>query len=102
PDRPSETLQGRVTVQANGNQRFVVPVTLSVAAGPAVRRQAAATVPAFPVNYGQPNLPSIPMQPAPLPVVPLPAAPIAVMPLQPTPFQPAPLPVVPLPAIPLH
>ncbi len=34
PDRPGETLRAQVTVTANGNQRFVVPVTLSVA-GPA-------------------------------------------------------------------
>ncbi len=33
PDRPGETLTARVTVTANGNQRFVVPVTLSVAGG---------------------------------------------------------------------
>jgi hypothetical protein len=30
PDAPGETLHARVTVQANGNQRFVVPVTLAV------------------------------------------------------------------------
>jgi hypothetical protein len=30
PDREGETLTGKVVVQANGNQRFVVPVTLAV------------------------------------------------------------------------
>jgi hypothetical protein len=30
PNRGGETLQGRVTVTSNGNQRFVVPVTLTV------------------------------------------------------------------------
>src|SRR5207248_5806440 len=30
PDQPGETLQARVVVQANGNQRFVVPVSLAV------------------------------------------------------------------------
>jgi hypothetical protein len=30
PDRPGETLTARVAVRANGNQRFVVPVTLTV------------------------------------------------------------------------
>jgi hypothetical protein len=30
PDRPGETLQANVTVTANGNQRFVVPVTLAI------------------------------------------------------------------------
>ncbi len=33
PDRTGETLTAHVTVQANGNQRFVVPVTLVVDAG---------------------------------------------------------------------
>jgi hypothetical protein len=33
PDRAGETLTAKVTVQANGNQRFVVPVTLVVASG---------------------------------------------------------------------
>ena len=31
PNKPGETLTGKVIVQANGNQRFVVPVTLQVA-----------------------------------------------------------------------
>ena len=30
PDKPGETLTGKVTVQSNGNQRFVVPVTLQI------------------------------------------------------------------------
>jgi hypothetical protein len=30
PNRPGEVLQGRVTITSNGNQRFVVPVTLNV------------------------------------------------------------------------
>jgi hypothetical protein len=34
PDRPGETLRARLTVKANGNQRFVVPVTLTVAGAP--------------------------------------------------------------------
>jgi hypothetical protein len=33
PNRPGEVLQGRVTVTSNGNQRFVVPVTLNVTGG---------------------------------------------------------------------
>ncbi len=33
PNRPGETLNGQLTVQANGNQRFVVPVTLGVTGG---------------------------------------------------------------------
>jgi hypothetical protein len=34
PDRPGETLQANVTVRANGNQRFVVPVSLRVLGKP--------------------------------------------------------------------
>src|SRR5262249_35351678 len=34
PNRPGETLKARVTVDANGNQRFVVPVTLTVQGAP--------------------------------------------------------------------
>ena len=30
PNKPGETLTGKVTVQSNGNQRFVVPVTLQI------------------------------------------------------------------------
>jgi hypothetical protein len=30
PDCPGEVLQGRITVTSNGNQRFVVPVTLNI------------------------------------------------------------------------
>ena len=33
PNKPGETLTAKVTVQSNGNQRFVVPVTLQVSAG---------------------------------------------------------------------
>ncbi len=34
PDRPGETLQANVTVRANGNQRFVVPVALRIGGRP--------------------------------------------------------------------
>jgi hypothetical protein len=34
PPRPREVVQARVTVSANGNQRFIVPVQLTVAGGP--------------------------------------------------------------------
>ena len=36
PDRPGETLQANLTVRANGNQRFVVPVSLRVVGRPRV------------------------------------------------------------------
>ena len=34
PDRPGETLQANFTVRANGNQRFVVPVSLRISGRP--------------------------------------------------------------------
>ncbi len=34
PDRPGETLEARLTVTSNGNQRFIVPVTVEVAGTP--------------------------------------------------------------------
>ena len=53
PNRPGEVLEGKVVVVANGNQRFVVPVRLSIharsarsAAGPVVARPSRA-VPAW-------------------------------------------------------
>jgi hypothetical protein len=33
PNQPGTTLQGRITIQANGNQRFVIPVTLQIGRG---------------------------------------------------------------------
>jgi hypothetical protein len=36
PDRPGETLRATLTVQSNGNQRFLIPVTLAV---PGTRRK---------------------------------------------------------------
>ncbi len=33
PGRPGETLKARVTITANGNQRFVIPVTLTIGGG---------------------------------------------------------------------
>jgi hypothetical protein len=41
PNSPGETLTAQVTVQANGNQRFVVPVTLAVGGTKAARRSTA-------------------------------------------------------------
>ncbi len=40
PACPGESLQGRVTVQGNGQQRFVVPVTLTIEAKTAKQREA--------------------------------------------------------------
>jgi hypothetical protein len=44
PDRPGETLQAKVAIQANGNQKFLVPVTLTVGNGHGKRGGAAAPV----------------------------------------------------------
>ena len=49
PDRPGETLQAKVTVTANGQQRFVVPVTLVIAQG--AKTSPAAFVPAAPAVF---------------------------------------------------
>jgi hypothetical protein len=62
PDRPGETLSARLSVQSNGNQRFVVPVTLQIGGQfdfSTIDNAAAPTIP----------------EPPPLPVVPPPAAP---------------------------
>ncbi len=45
PYRPGEPLQARVTVTANGNQRFVVTVTLVVRPGAPVSRPSAEAIP---------------------------------------------------------
>jgi hypothetical protein len=81
PDRPGEVLQGRVTVTSNGNQRFVVPITLNISgtrrsyAEPIIMMEE--TVPVEPVVFAD-------VQPMP---VPMPGAvtaePILVAPVQP-------------------
>ncbi|MBM4069230.1 MAG: hypothetical protein FJ271_09835 [Planctomycetes bacterium] len=43
PQRPGEHLQGAVTFQGNGNQQFVVPVTMAVAAAAEREEEAAET-----------------------------------------------------------
>jgi hypothetical protein len=45
PDRPGETLFGQVTVAANGNQRFLVPVSLTVEQPPAPALSPVSVVP---------------------------------------------------------
>jgi hypothetical protein len=63
PTRPGETLRANVSVTANGNQRFVVPVTLVVggprpaAATPVVVPIAPAARPALPPTAGAPPPP---------------------------------------------
>jgi hypothetical protein len=47
PDRPGETLRARLTVMANGNQQFTVPVSLAIR-GTRVRRSGVAVAPPEP------------------------------------------------------
>lgn len=64
PNQPGETLQARVTVRANGQQRFVVPVMLSVAGG---HGRPAPAPPVF-------HQPPVPAPPSPVAAAPTPAA----------------------------
>ena len=67
PDRPGDTLQACVTVRANGNQRFAVPVALRVLGKPHVSgRRSEALFPALQVVEQLPIGPSFPT-PAPEP-----------------------------------
>jgi hypothetical protein len=54
PDRPGETLNARVTIIANGRQRFVVPVSLSVAGRAARSRSALPVAEAIPLRANDP------------------------------------------------
>jgi hypothetical protein len=74
PDREGENLQARVTVVANGKQRFIVPVTLEVggnlnfgASAPAASGPAAPAAPASPP--APPKTPAPPVTPEPQTVV---------------------------------
>jgi hypothetical protein len=87
PNRPGEILQGRVTVTSNGNQRFVVPVTLNVSG-----------------SYGQPILMDEPMpvimeEAAPVFVDYAGAPPPPVSPVMAVPIQPMPAPAMPAAAV---
>ena len=64
PDQPGQVLQARVTVTANGGQRFAVPVTLAVTA--AGQRRSAAAVPT-PIPADTAVTPASPQRARPLP-----------------------------------
>jgi hypothetical protein len=96
PDRPGEVLQGKVTVTSNGNQRFVVPVTLNIGG---TRRS----------GYAEPIImmeETVPVEPVfaevqPMPVVipqPVTAEPVMVAPVQPV-RQPARPEIMPVAAV---
>ena len=70
PDRPGETLQARVTVTANGNQRFVVPVSLEIGGNAVPYAQA------FPV--GTTAIPVAEASAAPIVVQPVPVIPLVI------------------------
>ncbi len=81
PDRPGETLEARVRVTANGNQRFVVPVTLAVG-----------------LAFGRPAVSPPPRRPAtPLPATPPASPPVATPPPLPEKAVPVPVPALPAP-----
>jgi hypothetical protein len=77
PHKPGETLTAKVRVQANGSQRFVVPVTLTVGTPPAsvfdFSNAATATEP--PPRSAPPASPARPPEPAPAPRVRKPSRP---------------------------
>jgi hypothetical protein len=78
PNRPGEILQGKVTVTSNGNQRFVVPVTLTVNGtfGQPILLDDAAPVFA---DVRMVESPVMPAQVMPAPVMPTPVMPAPVM-----------------------
>src|SRR5207244_3759831 len=65
PDCPGETLQANIRVSANGNQRFVVPLTLTIT--------------------GTPRIGAYGLAPEPIPVqaIPVQAIPVQAIPVQP-------------------
>jgi hypothetical protein len=74
PNRPGETLTAQLVVQSNGNQRFVVPVTLQVSG-----QRNGAPVLEIEEVYSAPVVPVVPVEPVPVvaavsPVVPVVAA----------------------------
>jgi hypothetical protein len=71
PDRPGDVLQANVTVTANGNQRFVVPVTLTIEGR--ARPYYAEVTPVEVVAQPVAALPviAVPVTPASVPVIPV-------------------------------
>jgi hypothetical protein len=61
PARPGETLEAKVTVRANGNQRFVVPITVQIDGSAVMPAQQG--VHAVPILYAAQVAPAPPSQP---------------------------------------
>jgi hypothetical protein len=78
PDRPGETLQAQVTVTSNGNQKFVVPVTLEIGGIPRLYPEVLPVATAAPPVVMPVSVQPIPVQP--IPVQPIPVQPIPVLP----------------------
>lgn len=119
PNRPYQTINARIQVTANGNQKFTVPLSVAVGApspyGDEMPPQAMRRVPvgmpppgpgAFPgpppgmppvpsaLPQGTPPIPAMPMQAVPMPAVPMQAVP---MPAVPVPGGNAPMAAIPMP-----
>jgi hypothetical protein len=71
PDKPGETLSAKVRVQANGNQRFVIPVTLEIGSPPASVFDFN-HAPAEPAPPKKPTAPAAPRPPEPVAAAPRP------------------------------
>jgi hypothetical protein len=56
PDRPGETVKANITIKSNGNQRFIVPVSLAIGGTPRVAAAAAAAGGGF--DFGVQTSPS--------------------------------------------
>jgi hypothetical protein len=79
PNKPGQTLTASVTVHSNGNQRFVIPVTLQIAGGSAFDFEEAAPAPA-PIEEPEAfevveAVTAAPVAPAPVRPMPTPSAP---------------------------
>ena len=81
PDKPGQTLTAKVTVQSNGNQRFVVPVTLQISGTSAgafdFTDEPTAAVPTEPEAVQFVEAAPVAAAKAPTPTKPMPTAPLA-------------------------
>jgi hypothetical protein len=86
PGAPGQALQAKITVTANGNQKFSVPLTLTVTGSPADYVPAhVLPVPAAVESNGPANTLSTPVMATPIPATPVMATPVAPTPMSATP-----------------